>query len=239
MIRRTLLTSVAMLILITQIHGQHMKINVLFIGNSLTYENNLPELLKKIAACEHVTINYKMIALPDYALEDHWNDGNAGKEIKSRKYNVVIVQQGPSSQIEGYTLLKDYAVKFANLSKANHARLVFYMVWPAKARSIDFPGVYKSYKDAAIQTQSEFSPAGQAWLTLWKTTPDFSLYGPDNFHPNTNGSLLAALVLYGSIQGKSNLQFVDLKKLNINTLSNDELEQLVSAAEKTLMLEKK
>jgi hypothetical protein len=223
----------------TSVLGQPEKLNVLFIGNSLTYQNNLPELVREIAACEGIPFTYTMIALPDYALEDHWNDGQAGKEINSGKYNFVVVQQGPSSQTEGFTLLKDYGVKFAELGKANNAQLVFYMVWPAKARSFDFPGVYRSYKSAATRAQSVFSPAGQAWLTLWKTNPDFLLYGQDNFHPNEKGSLLAALVLYGSIRGSHDLQFADLKKLKLNTISGDELKLLVNAAEQTLMSEQR
>lgn len=238
-IRVFLLTLFVLTGLIIPIHAQQRKLNILFIGNSLTYQNNLPELVKKIAACDDTQLVYKMIALPDYALEDHWNDGNAGKEIQSGKYNFVIVQQGPSSQTEGYTLLKDYSAKFAELAKANNAQLVFYMVWPAKARSFDFPGVYKSYKNAATQTHGVFSPAGQAWLTLWKTNPDFLLYGPDHFHPNSNGSLLAAMVLYGSITNKNDLQFVNFEKLKLNTLSSAELKLLVKAAEQTLVLEKK
>jgi len=234
-----ILAAVACIGWTSSLYGQQTKINALFIGNSLTYQNNLPELVKKIAACDGTQFSYNVFALPDYALEDHWKEGRAVKEIKSGDYNVVIVQQGPSSQTDAYLLLKDYGLKFSEVCKDNHSQLVFFMVWPSKARSFDFAGVYRSYKKAAIQTQSVFSPAGQAWLTLWKTHPDFLLYGPDNFHPHANGSLLAALVLYGSISNKKNLQFVNFEKLKINSLSADELKLLVSAAEQTLAMEKK
>ena len=219
-------------------YAQQKNVNVLFVGNSLTYQNNLPELVKKIAASDNVRLSYKMIALPNYALEDHWNDGIVNTEIKSEKYNYVIVQQGPSSQPEGYKLLEEYGIKFSQLSNEHHAHLVFYMVWPAKTRLFDFPGVYKSYKNAAEQTQSIFSPAGQAWLTVWKTDPDFSLYDPDNFHPNDRGTLLAALVIYGSISGKSDLRFIDLNSIKLANLSSKDFKLLTRAAEQTLTQEK-
>jgi hypothetical protein len=239
MIKRLLFIVFAVTGVLPSALSQEKNLRVLFIGNSLTYQNDLPELVRKVAACEGVQLTHSLIALPDYALEDHWNDGRARKEMNSGNYNFVVVQQGPSSQTEGYLILKDYGAKFAEVAKANHAQLVFYMVWPSKARSFDFSGVYKSYKKAAILTQSVFSPAGQAWLTLWNTHPEVALYGPDNFHPNEKGSLLAALVLYGSMRGNPDLQFVDLKKLKIPSLSVGELTLLLQAAEETLKAETK
>lgn len=210
------------------------KISVLFIGNSLTYANNLPELLEKIGDCEGVKVQHHTIALPNYALVDHWNDGLAQKEIKTGRYDFVVVQQGPSSQAEGRMLLLDYGLKFSSLCDQHHAKLVSYMVWPAKPRSFDFQGVHESYKLMADSAKAIFCPAGKAWLTVWKDNPDFTLYSGDNFHPHYNGSLLAALVMYGSLTRKEDLGFVQLDKLKSENLSQANLTILIKAAEKTL-----
>ena len=224
---------------LASVQGQPKRLHVLFVGNSLTYQNSLPGIVQQIARADGVVLTYKMIALPDYALEDHWNDGDALREIASDKYNFVVVQQGPSSQTEGFNLLRDYGIKFKQLGKEHHAQLVFYMVWPSKMRSSDFPGVYNTYKTVAQQTNSIFSPAGQAWLALWKDNPEFSLYGPDNVHPNSNGSLLAALVLYGSLSGKDDFSFLSAKQLEEIHLTGSELKLLTQAAHKTLVAENK
>src|SRR5688572_18260251 len=171
------------------------KINVLFLGNSLTYFNNLPELMKQIAASDSVEMSYRSICFPNYALIDHWNDGNAQKEIQSGKYNFVIVQQGPSSQQEGRTYLVEWGLKFDSLCDKHRAKLVSYMVWPSKERSGDFGGVHDSYKLLADSAKAIFSPAGKAWQLVWEENPEFKLYSEDNFHPNYRGSLLAAMVI--------------------------------------------
>ena len=210
------------------------KMNVLFVGNSLTYFNNLPEIVKRVAACDSVDFNYKMIALPDYAIIDHWNDGVIIKEVNSKKYDFVVVQQGPSSQQEGREYLLRYGLKLDSLCDKNKTKLASYMVWPAKARSFDFQGVYASYKLLADSTKGIFCPAGAAWLKLWETNPDFRLYGNDEFHPSYNGSLLAALVIYGSLTKKNSLRFASYDNLNQTDLSRTDFNALLKSAQVVL-----
>ncbi|WP_243835860.1 hypothetical protein [Gelidibacter sediminis] len=62
------------------------ELSVLFVGNSLTYTNNLPKLVKKYAKQKGVHLTYKMVAFPNYSLEDHWNDGDIQKLIASTSF---------------------------------------------------------------------------------------------------------------------------------------------------------
>src|SRR4051812_27312281 len=48
-------------------------VHVLFIGNSLTYTNDLPRTVEQIAASAGDTIRTRAVALPDFALIDHVN----------------------------------------------------------------------------------------------------------------------------------------------------------------------
>jgi hypothetical protein len=73
------------------------------------------------------------------------------------------------------------------------------MVWPAAARSSDFPGVEQSYAMAADLVDGYLFPAGSAWLAAWESDPDLPLYGPDGFHPSALGSYLAALTMLGQL----------------------------------------
>ncbi len=207
---------------------------MLFLGNSLTYYNNLPELVKLIAACDSVKLTYHSISLPNYALIDHWNDGKAQQEIKSGGYNFIIVQQGPSAQTEGRTYLLDYGLKFDALCDQHNAKLVSYMVWPAKSRSFDFPAVFESYKLLADSARAIFCPAGSAWQKVWESYPEFKLYGPDDFHPDYRGSLLAALVIYGSIMQRTDLSFADYNTVKNVDLIKSDFKILIRAAQRTL-----
>ena len=210
------------------------KINVLFVGNSLTYTNNLPELVRKVASHDSVELNYRSLCFPNYALVDHWNDRTVINEINSGNYNFVIVQQGPSSQAEGRTYLINYGLKIDSLCKKNRCRMAVYTVWPAKARSFDFEGVIKSHKMLADSARAILCPAGSAWLNVWETNPEIKLYGQDNFHPGYNGTLVAALVIYGSIRKKNNLGFVPYEAVQNPNLTRAEFNALLKAVQLTL-----
>jgi hypothetical protein len=237
MYRKTSFVFLLLIALTVQAQSQK-KINVLFLGNSLTYTNNLPELMKTVASCDSVEMTYRSICFPNYALIDHWNDGLAQKEIQSGKYNFVVVQQGPSSQMEGRIYLLDYGLKFDSICDRNRTKLVSYMVWPAKARSTDFRGVFESYKLLADSTKGIFSPAGEAWLKVWESNPEFKLYGEDNFHPHYNGSLLSAMVIYGSIMRKSSFNFISLPKIQNSGITVSDFNILKRAAQASLVKKK-
>ena len=73
-------------------------LHVLFVGNSLTYVNDLPGILEAMAdSGGQPLLETRMIAKPDYSLEDHWNDGEALTAIAKGGWNLVVLQQGPSS----------------------------------------------------------------------------------------------------------------------------------------------
>lgn len=172
---------------------------LLFVGNSLTYTNDLPLLVSAIAKSKGTNIKVEMLALPNYALVDHLTDGKLQKMIATKVYDYVIVQQGPSSQAEGRTLLLDAATIIKQLCDDYGAKLAFYMVWPAYANYSNFDGVIRNYSEAATVTNSILCPVGKVWKEYIDRSNDLSYYGPDLFHPSLKGSQVAAEVIYSSL----------------------------------------
>jgi hypothetical protein len=172
---------------------------LLFLGNSLTYTNDLPKLVSGLAAENGRKISVETIAFPNYALEDHWNDGKIQTMIASGKYNFVIVQQGPSSQDEGRVMLLDYGAKLSKLCSQHNTQLAFYMVWPAIPNYKSFDGVIQNYTDAAKQANAILCPVGKKWKEYIDETKDYSYYGPDGFHPSLKGSEVAAEIIYNTL----------------------------------------
>ncbi len=170
-------------------------VKMLFIGNSFTYANNLPELVKKEAKRSKIDCATLMIAYPNYALEDHWAEGKIQQEIAGGKYDFVVVQQGPSSQADGRAMLLEYGSLIKKLCDEHHAKLAFFMVWPAKANYHMFPGVITNYTEAAQQTNSILCPVGALWKAQMDATNDFSYYSADGFHPSLKGSQSAAEII--------------------------------------------
>lgn len=168
---------------------------ILFVGNSFTYTNDIPLLVKKKAKLKGIKLNTKMLAYPNYALIDHWNDGKVQKLISRKKYDFVIVQQGPSSQNKGRQLLLEYAEKFSELCKTNNSKLVIYMVWPAVDNFHTFGSVINNYREAAVKNNAVLCPVGEVWKTFIENTNNFDYYSFDNFHPSLKGSQVAADVM--------------------------------------------
>jgi len=166
------------------------------VGNSLTYWNDMPAILRNLLESGGVgPLHLEVVAFPDFGLEDHWAERTARGRIALGGWEVVILQQGPSAT-EGRPSLLEYSDRFAGEIEAVGARPALYMVWPDQSRLFDFDGVSDSYETAARSVGGLLFPAGEAWRSAWDRDPNLGLYGPDGFHPSLLGSYLAALVMY-------------------------------------------
>lgn len=174
---------------------------ILFVGNSLTYENDLPRTFADLAAQGGFTIHTSMVAFPNYSLDDHAQQGDAAAAIRSGTWTYVVLQQGPSALESSRQALISGARWFQPYARAAGARIVMYQVWPASANAGDFPRVAESYRLAAEAVGGVFAPAGAAWITAWASDATLALYGPDGFHPSVLGTYLAAAVLFERVTG--------------------------------------
>lgn len=179
------------------------ELRVLFIGNSLTYTNDLPRLSAALAsATGKVRLQVGSVAEPNFSLEDHWNKGDAVRAIQQAKWDVVVLQQGPSGLESSRVLLVEYARKFGEVIRKSGATPALLAVWPSMQRNGDFDRVIESYRVAAAEVHGIFLPAGAAWNSIGRDRlPE--LYGQDGFHPSVEGSYLAALVVVGKLCGCS------------------------------------
>ena len=118
-------------------------------------------------------------------------------------YQIVIMQQGPSSLPESREHLLQWTERFAPLIRAGGARPALYMVWPDITRLGYFGDVHASYSNAALAVNGMFIPAGEAWRVAWRVDPDLPLYDRDQFHPSALGSYTAALSMFCELYGQS------------------------------------
>jgi hypothetical protein len=178
------------------------RLDVLFIGNSLTYQNDLPGILKTLLLLGgRPEPHIESLATPNAGLEDHWVLDETHRAIAGRAWDVVILQQGPSAT-EGRPSLLEYSALFANEIRQAGGEPALYMVWPESDRPFDFDGVSESYRMAADEVDGLLFPVGEAWRAAWARDPSIQLYGPDGFHPSPAATYLAALVMF---QGLTNI----------------------------------
>ena len=175
---------------------------VLFLGNSLTYTNDLPFLVRTIAEAAGHTFVHATVARPNYSLEDHWNTG--GRDlVLNAEADFVIMQQGPSSLPENQEYLRTWTERFGPVIAEAGGTPALYMVWPDDTRLHAFDDVRDAYEGAAVSVGGLFIPAGDTWRAAWDAGLTRPLYGPDGFHPSGLGSAIAALAIVRAIFDES------------------------------------
>lgn len=232
MMARRLLALVLLLGLIQQAPAaaQDRGLSLLFVGNSLTYTHDVPELVKRLAkaagkAAPTVTVR----ALPNAGLEDHWNEGWVAKALRQRPYDVLIMQQGPSTLAASGADLSRWTSRFADEAVKYGTRPALFAVWAPSGG--DLASGLANYTRAAETAGTVLYPVSAAWQAAWARRPTLPLYGSDGFHPSEHGALLAAMVITGVIYDADPATMPNLFK---GTISDEEMIVLRDAAREAM-----
>ncbi len=177
---------------------QSEKLRFLFIGNSLTFTNDLPGKVSSLLSLSGVPSEIESIALPNYGLQDHWRNSSTIDRIRDGDWDFVVLQQGPSAS-EGRPSLLEYSQRFGEIIRESGAAPGLFMVWPSTQRSFDFASVSDSYSMAAEAAKGILFPGGDAWREAWSKDSSLKFYGGDGFHPSPLGTFLVALVVVDKI----------------------------------------
>lgn len=176
-------------------------LRVLFIGNSLTSFNDLPGMVEALGRLGGPRLEVGTALIDGTSLEDQYGIGEAHAQLNRGPWDVVVLQQGPSSLSSSAANLLEWTRRWNTDIRAAGAVPALYAVWPDASRRAFFGDVSRHYRAAADAVDGLFLPAGDAWLAAWAEEPDLPLYGSDDFHPSGLGSLLAALTIYGGLTG--------------------------------------
>jgi len=201
--------------------------NILFLGNSYTNVNELPALVKELAASAnhsavvdwHTPGGWKLGLAPD---AHRYSLVSLGK-INSTNWDYVVLQE--QSQIPTIPFFRDSTmypaareIRDAILANDTCTQVLFYMTWGRRFGGqqcaggqcspafTDFSHMQDSLETAYMRIANELnepvSPVGIAWKQVIEDT-NIVLHTGDNSHPNAAGSYLAACVFYASIWHES------------------------------------
>jgi len=179
--------------------------SILFIGALQTIENDIPGMVQSFAdSVSGAKIDVDEVTLPAFALIDHWQagmgDGTARSVIASRRWSVVVLQQGPTTTAVNRDKLRLATRLFApEIAKAGAVTALFSM-WAELGRRGDFPASIESYSLAADDVGGILLPIAAAWLAAWRRDSTL-VFETDAAHASPLGSYLAALVIYSKLSG--------------------------------------
>jgi len=199
------------------------KTRILFIGNSYTYVNNLPQTLHDLALSKGDTILFDVSAVGGYRFVDHLGDANTLAKINQQPWDYVVLQEQsqmpafPPSQVA--TDVYPYAKRLDSLIHINNSctETVFYMTWGRKngdaSNCAGYPPICtfagmnarlrESYLQMSQDNHATASPVGAAWQQVRNTYAAIDLYQADESHPSLQGTYLAASVFYSTLFHKS------------------------------------
>ncbi len=191
------------------------KLRVLFIGNSYTYFNNLPQLLTGLAASAKPsqTIETEMVTVGGATLKSLWAGGKPQTALSGGKWDYVVLQEqstlGMSRMVDGIPQISDpknfhEAVRMMDpeIKKAG-AKPLLYMTWARKDSPDKQPLLTDAYQSIGKELGDTVVPVGLAWQAALKAKPTLELHVADKSHPTPTGSYLAACVFYATLFGKS------------------------------------
>ena len=204
---------------------------ILFVGNSLTYTNNLPQILEFIGDEYNLDITTHCLCKPNYAIIDHLNEQELEQLLKENNFDFIIAQQGPSSQYEGKQLLINGGRILKDLAKKYNAEFRYFMVWTSKKWYATFNKVIENHIAAARRNNVEVFKVGKIWKLYTDENSYENLYGVDGFHPSKAGSLLAGLTIFHDLFPTKNLHDLnheDFKSFVVDQKSFDFMIALIS-----------
>ena len=197
-------------------------LSVLFLGNSYTQFNNLPQLFLELSASGGFPVFTDSYSPGGYTLEGHSTDSTSLQKIARAEWDYVILQEQstiPSIDYLRYNMMYPAAELLDSLIHVAGANTGFFMTWGRKYGGHMTWGSYLSpvfedffhMQDTLSSAYTEISeildallcPVGNAWATAVEMDSLVDLWQPDNSHPTLMGSYLSACVFYSVFYGWS------------------------------------
>ena len=193
-------------------------LNILFIGNSFTFVNDLPKMLETVAADAGVKIAASSVLkggayLHQFADPEHELGKRLAETYPTKNWDFIVLQDqsfNPARDPEDFLTSAEKLCKTMN----GGAKFLFYSTWAYrdntdKLATTDMTytemltALTASYQKAADLLGGIRVPVGNAFAASTAAHPEIDLYTPDDYHPSPCGTYLAACLFYQAVTGNS------------------------------------
>ena len=197
-----------LMLMATAVCGQA---NVLFVGNSYIYTNNLPQMTANVASSAGYRMTWQSNAPGGCTFMQHCANQSMTM-IRNGGWDFVVLQEQsqypsfPQWQVEAEVF--PYAARLVDSVYAATpcAEPMFYMTWGRRdgdaGNAGEFPVLgtyegmdsmlYERYMQMAVDNDASVCPVGRVWRYLRTNHPSIELYQSDGSHPSVAGTYAAA-----------------------------------------------
>ncbi len=190
--------------------------NILFLGNSMTYFNDMPIIFDSISNSKGKNVTVQYYAPGGTGFVNHVNDNNFYNLIRNNNFDIVVLQPG-TSESAGYSFPVSVTADRGNtivdsIKKYNPCvDLYLYEISNGVASSTTYSNYFatqKVIKDSMSKLsdlmQIPLIPAGECARAYYTQNQDLLLHNSyGDVHPNLNGSYLIASAAFISIYKES------------------------------------
>ncbi|MDO4490017.1 MAG: hypothetical protein Q4B85_02935 [Lachnospiraceae bacterium] len=196
-------------------------VKILFIGNSHTYYNDMPAMVRELSREDGCQCEVTMIAHGGWYLQQHVQEPDVRFNIRYGGYDYVVLQEythpfGPEEKLFDAVEQLDQWIQSAN------AKTVLYMTWAKKGCPEDQPRITEAFHTLAGKQGALLAPVGEEWWKYLGENPETEMYAPDGQHASQYGSWFAAKYIWNVIR-------TDMEKQN--RFENPELEDYLEDLE--------
>lgn len=186
---------------------------ILFIGHSYFFCNDLPGLVEAIATGENKKVAVLDSSYANFTIVRHLSDKQTQKHLIERKWDTAIFTDFP-----GYMMADDRVereilpswIEFKEKLNMLGIDEIYVMDnWAYRTGMVSTvyyrtyetmqPKMTENYARTAETAEIPLIPVGSAWLEFYHRHSDFKLWTADGIHPSPTGSYLAACVIYCSL----------------------------------------
>ena len=180
---------------------------ILFLGNSFTFVNNLPDVVGAMLSCETVSHTRGGARLSEQLNPETEMGSKTLKALKEERWDYVVLQEQSFAPVGNKESFKKSVHALAALIRENGAIPVLYATWAYREGSEKLKktgltygemdkALFDSYHEAAYETGAIVADAGRLFTAVRKT---INPYGEDDYHPSQAGTALAAHAICSAI----------------------------------------
>ena len=199
---------------------QNEGLDVLFLGNSYIYFNNLPDMVSAMSeALDGGRLRVGAHTHGGYSLQRHLEDGHLPELLSGNPsgdgWEMVVLQEQSAlgtalldrerGRLGAPTAFHTAARRVSEMVRSRGADPVFYMTWAKRGHPDQIDDLSRAYRDIGHELGADVAPAGLAWDRVRRERPHLELFVEDGSHPNATGTYLTACVIYASLTGLSPL----------------------------------
>ena len=192
--------------------------NVLFVGNSYTYYNDLDQIFQQLARDNGRQVDAYRVTKGGRRLYTYKDAADAITQqlenvLRQRHYDACFIQEQSLLPARDYESFLSGLTHVVEMVGDRADKLYLYATWGRKqgSKALEENGwtpqsmtalLADAYARAARQIGATVSPVGENFLKVISGHPEIDLHTEDLSHPSYAGSCLAALTHYHTLFGE-------------------------------------